>query len=295
MAPTSGPLPAPSPMPPASGPLPPLPPTGLLPPGLTPPGPLRPTSSPKRERHIWPLSPIPQVVRPFHPPPTPYASGHRGVDLSAPPGAKVMASAKGTVIHAAQVATRPVISIHHEDGTRTTYEPVAPTVRKGDRVTAGTPLGTLLPAHPGCPTPACLHWAAFRPTNSPTRAYANPLSLLRPPHPRLLPSHPSPRPPHPSAHSPSPTPPRSNVVFPRPDPFATRTPTHRIPHARPLQPVRKPNRTDYGLPQQQSRVFQDTPHSSPGFPPYRNTPTPIPRHGSPNRSRIGTFRHQVHK
>ncbi|QUF02940.1 M23 family metallopeptidase [Actinosynnema pretiosum subsp. pretiosum] len=208
----------------------PPPPPALSPPALSPPPGLPPSepspspgtvpsaSSPKRERHIWPLSPIPQVVRPFHPPPTPYASGHRGVDLSAPPGAKVMASAKGTVVHAAQVATRPLISLHHEDGTRTTYEPVVPAVRKGDRVTAGTQLGTLLPAHPGCPTPACLHWAAFRPTNSPSRAYANPLSLLRPPRPRLLPSHHSP-------HSPSPTPPRSNVVFPRPAPFATRTPT----------------------------------------------------------------------
>jgi murein DD-endopeptidase MepM/ murein hydrolase activator NlpD len=51
-----------------------------------------------------------------------------------------------------------VVAVEHPSGLRTTYEPVEPTVRAGDLVAAGEPIGRLAAGHPGCPVAACLHW-----------------------------------------------------------------------------------------------------------------------------------------
>ncbi|MFC7616923.1 peptidoglycan DD-metalloendopeptidase family protein [Actinokineospora soli] len=67
-------------------------------------------------RFRWPLEPAPVVVRPFHPPPGPYAAGHRGVDLAAVPGAPVLASADGVVVFVGRVVDRSVVSISHDGG-----------------------------------------------------------------------------------------------------------------------------------------------------------------------------------
>ena len=132
---------------------------------------------------LW-TSPVPgpQVTRPFQPPPGPFAAGHRGVDLSGSPGTPVLAAGDGVVVFAGMVAGRPVVSIDHEDGLRTTYEPVEPAVAAGARVARGTPIGTLAPGHPGCPVAACLHWGLRR-----GAVYLDPTLLLQPPRIRLLP------------------------------------------------------------------------------------------------------------
>lgn len=122
------------------------------------------------------------VTAPFTPPPTPYAAGHRGVDLGSAPGSPVLAAGDGVVVFAGSVAGRPVISIDHPDGLRTTYEPVAASVAAGQQVTRGSPIGTLAAGHAGCPRAACLHWGLRR-----GDAYLDPLVLLRPPRVRLLP------------------------------------------------------------------------------------------------------------
>ena len=122
------------------------------------------------------------VTRPFDPPPSQFAAGHRGVDLGGTPWSPVLAAGDGVVVFAGMVAGRPVISIDHADGLRTTYEPVDPSVAAGQRVTRGSPIGTLLGGHPGCPREACLHWGLRR-----VEIYLDPLALLRPPRIRLLP------------------------------------------------------------------------------------------------------------
>ena len=133
---------------------------------------------------LWalPLTGAPEVTRPFAPPPSPYAAGHRGVDLAAAPGAPVLAAGAGTVAFAGLVAGRPVVSVDHPGGLRTTYEPVTPAVAAGQVVALGTPLGALTAGHAGCPAGACLHWGLRR-----GEVYLDPLSLLRPPRVRLLP------------------------------------------------------------------------------------------------------------
>nr|WP_211661483.1 M23 family metallopeptidase [Modestobacter muralis] len=130
----------------------------------------------------WPVTAGTPVTRPFAPPPSPYAAGHRGVDLATVPGQPVVAAGVGVVAFAGMVAGRPVVSVDHPGGLRTTYEPVTPSVAAGQAVALGTPLGELTAGHAGCPAEACLHWGLRR-----GGTYLDPLSLLRAPRVRLLP------------------------------------------------------------------------------------------------------------
>lgn len=124
----------------------------------------------------WPVGARPVVVRGWDPPATPYARGHRGVDLAAPVGAPVRAVAAGRVLFAGQVAGRGVVSLELT-GTgnpplRTTYTPVRPSVSEGDEIAPAQPVGTLAATPSHCAAP-CLHWGLRR-----DKAYLNPLSLL---------------------------------------------------------------------------------------------------------------------
>ncbi|MBO4141258.1 M23 family metallopeptidase [Micromonospora tulbaghiae] len=138
-----------------------------------------------RGRFRWPLPGAPRVVRRFDPPPQPWLSGHRGVDLAAERGAPVLAAGAGIILFAGTVAGRPVLTLGHSDGLRTTYEPVRARLPAGTPVDAGTPVGDLLAGHPGCAGVACLHWGLRRDAE-----YLDPLALLGLGRVRLLPLHP---------------------------------------------------------------------------------------------------------
>ena len=129
-----------------------------------------------------PLAGPPQVTRPFEAPAHAYGPGHRGADLAGAPGAPVLAAGDGVVAFAGMVAGRPVVSVDHAGGLRTTYEPVDASVGAGQRVARGSPIGTLAPGHAGCPAAACLHWGLRR-----GETYLDPMALLAPPRVRLLP------------------------------------------------------------------------------------------------------------
>lgn len=89
---------------------------------------------------VWPVEAV-QVVRPFAAPPHPYAAGHRGLDLGGVD--RVRSPARGTVAFAGSVAGRPVVTIDHGDGLVTTLEPVTTTLRAGEAVARGDPVGTV--------------------------------------------------------------------------------------------------------------------------------------------------------
>ncbi|MGC5626744.1 murein hydrolase activator EnvC family protein [Georgenia sp. Z1344] len=120
----------------------------------------------------WPTGGAVPVLAPFEGSESRYGPGHRGVDLDVRPGTTIVAAADGVVAFTGQVAGRPVVSIDHADGLRTTYEPVSASVSAGDRVTGGEVVGTLAAGH--CPPPGCLHWGARRGSHD----YVDPLSLL---------------------------------------------------------------------------------------------------------------------
>ncbi len=137
----------------------------------------------------WPLRPPPAVVRDFDAPSPNWNRGHRGVDLAGLPDQPVYAAGPATVVFAGVLAGRPVVSLAHPGGLRTSYEPVQAVVRPGQLVDASTPLGRLQPGHPGCPAPACLHWGA-RWGAAARAAYVDPLGLLGSTRIRLKPLRP---------------------------------------------------------------------------------------------------------
>lgn len=134
-----------------------------------------------RFRSPVPLPPVP--VTAFDPPDQPWLAGHRGVDLASEPLAPVVAPATATVLFAGSVGGKPVVSLDHGGGLRTTYEPVAAAVSAGDMVTAGQPIGHLVAGHPGCPVEACLHWGARVASRDPggdDDEYIDPMALMLP-------------------------------------------------------------------------------------------------------------------
>jgi murein DD-endopeptidase MepM/ murein hydrolase activator NlpD len=106
---------------------------------------------------MWPVAPPRAVVRPYLAPPTPYAAGHRGIDLRAAAGADVLAPDDGVVHFAGMVVDRPVLSISHSGGVLSSFEPVSTSLLAGDAVRRGDAIGTVLPGH--CTTP-CVHLGA---------------------------------------------------------------------------------------------------------------------------------------
>lgn len=99
------------------------------------------------------------------------------MDLAGAPGQPVYAAAAATVVFAGLSGGRPVISLAHPGGLRTSYEPVRASVQAGQRVTAATAIGELAAGHPGCGMAACLHWGAM--WGPASRAdYLDPLGLL---------------------------------------------------------------------------------------------------------------------
>ncbi len=139
-------------------------------------------------RFGWPLQPRPSVVQRFDKPAQNWLPGHRGVDLAGAQGQAVLAAGAGIVVFAGTVAGKPVVSIDHPGGVRTTYEPVRAEVPVGRRVGRGTRIGTLEAGHPGCAT-ACLHWGARAEDGRRDREYLDPLGLLQLTPLRLKPVH----------------------------------------------------------------------------------------------------------
>ncbi|NMN94290.1 M23 family metallopeptidase [Antrihabitans stalactiti] len=121
----------------------------------------------------WPLQPRPSVVRRFDKPSHNWLPGHRGVDLAGSPGQSVLSAGAGVVVFTGDVAGKPVVSVDHPGGLRTTYEPVEASVEVGRRVERGAVIGTLQAGHLGCPVAACLHWGLRR-----GRDYLDPLGLI---------------------------------------------------------------------------------------------------------------------
>ncbi len=140
-----------------------------------------PTDSAGSADAVWPLAPRPAVVAGFDPPEHPWEAGHRGVDLAGTVGQSVRAGAAGTVTFAGMLAGRGVVVVDHGD-RRTTYEPVAATVRRGDDVRTGALLGTLDRGPGHCFPQTCLHWGLIAGTD-----YQDPLDLLHLGPVRLLP------------------------------------------------------------------------------------------------------------
>ena len=101
----------------------------------------------------------------FSPPQTKYGSGNRGVDYDSPPGTIVTAAADGEVVFAGRIGASSHVTVLHADGIRTSYSFLSHVVvRRGERVSAGQPLGA---------TETALHFGARA-----GEEYVDPLLLL---------------------------------------------------------------------------------------------------------------------
>jgi murein DD-endopeptidase MepM/ murein hydrolase activator NlpD len=113
---------------------------------------------PEYGAYVWPVRG--PVIYPFEAPDSPYGAGHRGIDIAAPVATPVLASGPGRVAFAGPVAGGLFVSVDHPDGVRTTYSWLrAVSVRRGDAVRAGQPIGATGPGHPGR-LPPHLHFGA---------------------------------------------------------------------------------------------------------------------------------------
>lgn len=159
------------------------PPVAAAPPGASEPAAAAGVPEPAPSAWVPPLDGLLLVLEPFDPPTEDWLPGHRGVDLAAAVGSEVRSAGGGIVVWAAPVAGRGVVSVLHDDGRRTTYEPVDPEVSIGDVVGRGQLLGTVAPGVGHCGgTPTCLHWGLLLGDE-----YLDPLSLLGAGRPVLLP------------------------------------------------------------------------------------------------------------
>ena len=93
----------------------------------------------------------------------PYAPGHRGLDVAAPEGSAVRASASGTVSFAGSVAGNLAVTIDHGDALWTTYSFLREiAVAKGQRVEGGTVVGGVGTGHANATAGPHVHLSARR-------------------------------------------------------------------------------------------------------------------------------------
>ncbi|WP_430592682.1 peptidoglycan DD-metalloendopeptidase family protein [Humidisolicoccus flavus] len=112
-----------------------------------------------------------------------YGAGHRGVDLDAGLGDPLVSPVDGVVRFVGFVVDRTVITVESDSGELLSFEPVAPLVVVGERVTAGQHLATVVSGH--LPCGSCLHFGVRL-----NDEYVNPLQYFSMEQAVLLPLEP---------------------------------------------------------------------------------------------------------
>jgi murein DD-endopeptidase MepM/ murein hydrolase activator NlpD len=136
-------------------------------------GPARAATSPQVGWWHWPI--LGPVIRGFEPPATPFSSGHRGIDITAPFGTPVRAPANGTVTFAGSVGGSLFVTIDVGDDYLATSSFLSRIfVKKGRHVAAGDVVALSGRGHPD-EDPTHLHFGVRLHGN-----YVDPIPLLEP-------------------------------------------------------------------------------------------------------------------
>ena len=122
---------------------------------------------------VWPLSPRTRIIGRLAPPAGGWKAGPRGAGPAGRAGRAVLNAKAGTVTFAGKIAGKGVVVVNIGGGLRVTYEPVAASVKVGQKVKTGQALGSLLLGQSHCFPGACLHWGLIR-----GERYLNPLQLV---------------------------------------------------------------------------------------------------------------------
>lgn len=96
-------------------------------------------------RFIWPCGKS-KILKTFQQPEHFYSAGHRGVTLTCLNNSPIKAALSGKIYFSGVVAGVPSVSIQHDNGFRTTYLPVESSLKKGEIVEKGSPIGKLVNA-----------------------------------------------------------------------------------------------------------------------------------------------------
>ena len=129
----------------------------------------------------WPLDPVPVPIRHFDKPAQPWLSGHRGVDLATTPDAPVLAPADGYIVFTGVVVNRPVLTIDHGSGLKSSFESVTSSLATGTFVAQGTEVGTVASSPDVHCSGNCLHWGVRL-----EKEYVNPLNYVMDRRPSVL-------------------------------------------------------------------------------------------------------------
>jgi murein DD-endopeptidase MepM/ murein hydrolase activator NlpD len=104
-----------------------------------------------------------RLINQYRQPNSDYSAGHRGVDYLVTPGQPVLAPADGRVWFVGKVAQRSVLSIEHEGGFLTEFEPVCTDLVKGEPVFAGQEIAKVCETSSDyrqhCSSALCLHFS----------------------------------------------------------------------------------------------------------------------------------------
>lgn len=111
-------------------------------------------------KYDWPIGNA-HVSQSFDRPVTPWAPGHRGVDLVANQGDAIAAPREGTISFAGRVGGKDVVSIRHSGGVTSTFEPAITDLVVGTAVSAGDLFGAVQGDSDHC-ADSCLHWGLKR-------------------------------------------------------------------------------------------------------------------------------------
>ena len=128
---------------------------------------------------VWnpPLQTPVHLVNQYRQPNSDYSAGHRGVDYLASLGQAVLAPADGQVWFVRKVFQRNLITLIHEGGYLSEYEPVCSTLEKGQSVSSGQEIGSLCQGDQSylqhCASATCLHFSLRK-----DGAYLSPMVLL---------------------------------------------------------------------------------------------------------------------
>ena len=120
-----------------------------------------PASTSPNSHWVMPVAVPALLVHQFRSPNSDYSSGHRGVDFAVTDGQYLMAPSAGTLVFTGMVAEKPVVSIQHPGGFRTTFEPACSSLPRGATVLAGQRFGSVCAKgyQSHCKPSLCLHFA----------------------------------------------------------------------------------------------------------------------------------------
>ena len=104
----------------------------------------------------------PLLVNEFRQPSADWSAGHRGVDYLVQNRQPIFAAHSGVVSFRGRVVNRSVVSIRHENGYITSYEPVCSTLEPGNHLETGHQIGEVCsePEYQShCGSRFCLHFS----------------------------------------------------------------------------------------------------------------------------------------